>query len=289
MFVPASPFKPSDRTSACALPSAVPQYVRAASVVTATFTARGRGAQLVDRFETGGLRLRLPNSEAGCEAVLVNTAGGMTGGDTVRLACRLGPKARVRLTTQSAEKVYRAETGPAFVATDLAVESGASLSWIPQETILFDGARLERTLTADVAEKAKLVILEMTVLGRVARGETMVSGQFRDRWRVRRGGRLVFADDVRLEGDVGEVMQQAATGAGAAAVATLLYVAPDAERKLSAVRATLAKAQSECGASAWNGMLVARFAARDPAHVRCDTARILEKLTRSAPPRIWAV
>jgi len=289
MFASASPFKPSDRIRDGASALGVPQYVRTATEVAAVFEARGPATKLADCFESGGLRLRIPNSEAGCDGVLVNTAGGMTGGDTLRLACRVGRKARVRLTTQSAEKIYRAEHGPATVTAELAVDAGASLAWIPQETILFDGARLERSLSADLEERAKLLVLEMTVLGRVARGETMTSGLFRDRWRVRRDGRLVFADDVRLEGDVASVMQEPATGNGATAIATLLYVAPDAERKLVTVRAALAKAESECGASAWNGLLVARFVSRDPAHVRRDAARALEKLTRTALPRIWAV
>jgi urease accessory protein len=289
MFASAFPSKPFDSIRAGVPLVGMPAYVRATSEVSARFAASGGVTSLADCFETGGLRLRLPNSVAGCEGVLVNTAGGMTGGDTIRLSCRAGPKAKVRITTQSAEKVYRAEQAPAQITTELAVEKGASLAWIPQETILFDGARVSRSLSANVEATGKLLLLEMTVLGRVARGEALTTGMFRDRWRVVRDGRLVFADDVRLEVDIAATMQSPATGAGATAIATLLYVAPDAERKLTSVRSALAKSTGESGASAWNGILVARFAARDPAHVRHDVARVFEKLTRTAPPRIWAV
>lgn len=268
---------------------AIPSYIRARSAVTARFARAGTATQLIDALETGGMRLRMPNSDAGCDAVLINTAGGMTGGDVLRLSCVLDRRAKVRITTQSAEKVYRAEHAPCEVSAHFSVASGAALQWVPQESILFDGARLARALSVDMAADARLIILEMTVLGRVARNERIVSGLFHDRWRIRRGGALVFSEDVRLEGDIGDIMQSAASAAGASAIATLLYVARDAEAKLRAVRASLARAGSECGASAWNGLLVARFVSNAPHVLRQDTANALQRLTRCKPPRIWSM
>jgi urease accessory protein len=265
MFANASP---SD--SAKPRPAAVPAYVRARSEIRARFERAGSATRLVDCFETGGMRLRLPNSETGCDAVLINTAGGLTGGDEARLSCAVGAKARVRITTQSAEKIYRTEQGPAFVSAAHSLDEGAQLS-------------------VDMALSASLLLCEMTVLGRVARNERMTSGSFRDRWRVRRAGTLVFAEDVRLDGDISGTMQRAAVGSGAAAIATLLYVAPVAESRLESLRNVLASAKSNCGASAWNGMLVARFAARDPTDVRRDVAGALRRLSRAELPRIWAV
>lgn len=284
MFASASPSNPAKSP-----PAAVPAYVRARSEIRARFERAGSATHLVDCFETGGMRLRLPNSETGCDAVLINTAGGLTGGDEARLSCAVGAKARVRITTQSAEKIYRAEQGPASVSATLSLDEGAQLSWLPQETILFDGSGLARTLSVDMAQSASLLLCEMTVLGRVARNERMTSGSFRDRWRIRRAGTLVFAEDVRLDGDISDTMQRAAIGSGAAAIATLLYVAPMAESRLESLRNVLASAKSNCGASAWNGMLVARFAARDPADLRGDVAGALRRLSRSELPRIWAV
>lgn len=267
----------------------VPAYVRAESKVDVRFERAGSATRIADIFETGGLRLKVPNSGNGCEAVLINTAGGMTGGDTSQLSCVAGRNSKLRITTQSAEKIYRAEFDPALVSVELKLEERASLAWLPQETILFDGSRLKRALNVDMPTSATLLVVEMTVFGRVARKELMTNGCFADRWRVRREGKLVFAEDVRLDGDIGAVMQKAAVGAGAAAIATLLYVAPNAEARLNSLRATLGEAQSDCGASAWNGMLVARFAAPDPMHVRRDVARALERVSRADVPRIWSV
>ena len=284
MFASASPSDSAEPRHA-----AVPAYVRARSEIRARFERAGAATRLVDCFETGGMRLRLPNSEAGCDAVLINTAGGLTGGDEARLSCSVGAKARVRITTQSAEKIYRAEQGPASVTATLSLDDGAQLSWLPQETILFDGSGLARTLSVDMALSASLLLCEMTVLGRVARNERMTSGSFRDRWRIRRVGSLIFAEDVWLDGDISVTMQRAAVGSGAAAIATLLYVSPVAESRLESFRNVLASANSNCGASAWNGMLVARFATGDPTDLRRDVANALRRLLRAELPRIWAV
>ncbi len=267
----------------------VPSYVRAKGIVHGRFERAGGVTRLVDNFETGGLRLRLPNAGRECDAVLLNTAGGMTGGDESSLSFAVGAKARVRITTQSAEKIYRADHAPAVVATELTLGEGASLTWIPQETILFDGSGLSRTLSAEMSASASLIILEMTVLGRVARGERLTSGAFRDRWRIRRDGQLVFADDVRLEGDISSVMAKPVTGAGACAIGTLLYVSPAAEGRLESVRSALSQSKAACGASAWNGLFIARFAARDPFDVRRAVVTALQRLSRTEMPKIWSI
>ncbi len=279
MFASASP---SDRLL-------VPSYVRAKGVVRARFERAGRETRLLDSFETGGLRLRIPNAERDCDAVLLNTAGGMTGGDESRLSFTVGNKARVRITTQSAEKIYRADRAPALIVTDLSLGEGAQLAWMPQETILFDGSGLSRTISVDMAASASLIVLEMTVLGRVARNERLQSGSFRDRWRIRRGGTLVFAEDIRLDRDISSTMAKPATGAGACAVATLLYVSPLAEGRLESLRAALSETHVDCGASAWNGLLVARFVARDPFELRRVVVTALRRLSRTEVPKIWSI
>lgn len=267
----------------------VPQFMRARGSVQGRFERAGRTTRLIDSYETGGLRLRMPNSPDGCEAVVLNTAGGMTGGDEWRLNFAAGRKSRIRLTTQSAEKIYRTDGDTSVIATDLSIEDGAMLTWVPQETILFDGSKLKRSLDVCMAENATALVLEMTVFGRVARGERLRSGTFRDRWRVRRGSSLVFAEDVRLHSDIGATLQKAAAGHGATTIATLLYVSPNAEKSLNAVRKILEGANTDCGASAWNGLLVARFAGCDSLEVRGLVARVLRRLSRCDLPKVWSI
>lgn len=267
----------------------IPSYVRARAEVRSAFARAGHGTRLIDLFETGGLRLRIPNAGDRCEAVVLNTAGGLAGGDEVRLSFAIGQRSVVCVTTLSAEKIYRADDKPAVVATDLKVDEDAELVWMPQETILFNGSGLERSLDIDMATSASVIAVESTVFGRVAGGERLGSGSFRDRWRIRRGGSLVFGDDVRLDGEISEIMKKVAVGNGACAIATLVYVSANAESSLSSVRDAFDAPGLNGGASAWNGMLVARLAGREPLNVRNAVAEVLRRLSRSALPRVWLI
>src|SRR6202161_3379279 len=154
--------------------------------------------------ESGSLRVRFPSPEAeGLSAVFVNTAGGIAGGDRFDIDISTGEGSRLAATTAAAEKVYRAPGPAAELNIALKAAAGAHFAWLPQETILFDGARVSRRIDIDLAEGASLLFCEIVVFGRAAMGERMLHGEFVDRWRLRRGGRLVFAETIRLDGDIG--------------------------------------------------------------------------------------
>src|SRR5580704_11157934 len=143
--------------------------------------------------ESGSLRVRFPSPEAaGLSAVFVNTAGGVAGGDRFDIEIAAGEGSRLTVTSAAAEKVYRAEGPAAQLNIALKAEAGVHLAWLPQETILFDRARVQRRIDIDLAESASLLFCEIVVFGRAAMGERMQSGEFVDCWRMRRGGRLVF-------------------------------------------------------------------------------------------------
>ena len=173
------------------------------------------------------------------------------------------------------------------IETRIFVGAGARLDWLPQETMLFDRARLDRLLQIDLANDATLTGVECIVIGRAAHGETVRAGALRDRWRIKRDGRLVLAEAVRLDGAISEKMQRAAIGCGAAAMATLVHVSPQAEARLGELRDALAGAGGSCAASGWNGGLVARFLARDAAALRRAVACAASVLTGGAMPRSW--
>lgn len=261
--------------------------VRAAGEVRLEVKAGPGGRTMPARVgERGGLRVRLPRVDGMAEAVLINTGGGMAGGDTARLRIAVGPGAALTVATQSAEKVYRSDGATTGVHVDLTLGGGSTLHWLPQETILFQGARLSRTLTADMPAGASLLIAEALVLGRLAMGETMTEGRLRDRWRIRRAGRLAFAEDLALDGPISERLARPALGGGARAAATLLLVSADAEASLDDVRAAIGDGV-EAGASAWNGLLVARYLSRDPALLRGALVRSLQVLRGTPMPRVW--
>jgi urease accessory protein len=237
--------------------------------------------------ESGSLRVRFPSPEGdGLSAVLVNTAGGIAGGDRFDIDIAAGAGARLTLTTAAAEKVYRAVDQPAELTIALKVADGAHLSWLPQETILFDRARMSRRIDIDLAETASLLLCEIVVLGRAAMGERMKQGAFVDRWRVRRGGRLIFAETVRLEGDIGAKLTRPAVAKCGVAIGTALIV-PGDEALVERVREIASSFGGEAAISAWNGFAMARFCAQDAARLRADMMAVLGRASSVPLPRLW--
>jgi urease accessory protein len=267
----------------------VPALERARGAARIAFSASGGTTRLAENFQSGSAKARFPRSPLGRppEVVLLNTAGGVTGGDHLTYAVAARDGARAVATTQAAERIYRRSSGVARIDTALTVGGGASLDWLPQETILFDRSALRRTLTADVEPTGRLLAVEAIVLGRTAMGEQIRSAALADSWRIRRGGTLVFADGLRFEGDSVAILAGGATGGGARAVATLVLVAPDAEASLDAAREALASATCEVGASAWNGMLVARLAAAEGQRLRTALVGLIERLRGVTMPGTW--
>jgi urease accessory protein len=263
------------------------RLARADSEVRIAFAAGAKGTFAHDVLERGSFRVRFPRG-GGCDGVLLNTGGGITGGDRLRVELGVAPGADAVVTSQAAEKLYRSDGQPARIAMQARLAAGARLDWLPQESILFDHADVERTIDVEMAEDAQLTMLEVLVLGRAAHGERLTSARWADRWRVSRGGRLVLAENVRLAGDVAALMRRPATGDGAVCVATLAHIAPGAMSRLDRVRAALAGAGGQLAASAWDGMLVARFAAADLIDVRRHIMAAVTEITGRAMPRAWS-
>jgi urease accessory protein len=270
------------------------------SSALATFAAnRARGSVIFDvhladgvtrrrhLHESGSLRVRFPSPEAdGLSAVFVNTAGGVAGGDHFGIDIAAGEGARLTLTTAAAEKIYRADASPAQLDISLKAAAGAHLGWLPQETILFDRARVSRRIDIDLAESASLLLCEIVVFGRAAMGERMQSGEFVDCWRVRRGGKLVFAETIRLDGDIGAKLASPAIAKGGVAIGTALIV-PGDEALVERIRTLSESFGGEVGISAWNGFAMARFCAQDAARLRADMMAVLGRASGAALPRLW--
>jgi urease accessory protein len=259
---------------------------RARGEARASFVATPRGTMLGTLFQDGSAKIRLPRTHAeSAEAVLINSAGGLTGGDRLAFGIDVGAAAIVVATTQSCERVYRSTGGAAELDVRLKVGPGGRLDWLPQETILFDRAELSRRVEVDLGVTAELLAVEAVIFGRRAMGETVTAGGFRDRWRIRQAGRLIHADDIRLSGPVAEMLKRPAVLAGAGAMATLVYVAAEPERHLEAVRAALGESG---GASAFNGKLVARVTAPDGMALLHLLGPAIAALRGAAPlPKAW--
>ena len=236
--------------------------------------------------ESGSLRVRFPSPEdEGLSGVFVNTAGGVAGGDRFDVEISAADATRLTLTTAAAEKVYRAPGPAAELNIALKVGAGAHLSWLPQETILFDRARVHRRFDIALDEAASLLLCEIVVFGRTAMGERMEQGEFVDRRRLSRGGRLVFAETVRLDGNIGAKLGRSAVAKGGAAIGTALIV-PGDEPLIERIREASESFAGEVGISAWNGFAMARFCAQDAARLRADMMAVLAR-TGAALPRLW--
>lgn len=262
--------------------------------------ARGRlstkfrdGRTRLDRlFEEGAARLRLPRRRSDpLEAVLINTAGGLTGGDRIDWRFEVGSSCRATLTTQACEKIYRSAEGVATVRTKIEIADRGRACWLPQETIVYDQGHLVRSLDVDLATDAEVLIVEPIVFGRLAMGERVDAATLRDCWRIRREGRLIHAEDFRLGPDAAAQLGKAAVADGGIAMATVLLVSEQAERHLDAVRSTIGAGD---GASAWrvgqSGKLLARLVAKDSYALRKRLVPLLGLLNGEADlPRIWSV
>jgi len=239
-------------------------------------------------FESGPSRVRLPNTfNSGLEAVIMNTGGGVACGDRFDISVTAGAGSDLVMTTPAAERFYRSDGPVAALDVTLAAGSGARLAWLPQESLIYNEARVRRRFDVDLAGDAELLTFECVVFGRAAKGEHVEAGLFEDRWRIRRDGLLVYADSLRLEGPIAALLQRPAVAAGARALATLLYAAPDAEARIDEVRDLLAGAFCEAAASAWNGLLVVRFLARDIACLRSVAMDFLTRFRGAPLPRVW--
>jgi urease accessory protein len=234
--------------------------------------------------EDGPLRVRFPGpASQRLEAMIVNTAGGIAGGDRHRIEIAAGQGAHLTVTTAAAEKIYRSLGPSADIGVRLKGEPGSRLCWLPQETILFDHARLTRRIEIDLSGDASLLMAEAVVFGRSAMGETMRHGALADHWRLRRDGRLIFAETLRLDGPIADTMAEVAVANGGAAIATVLAVPAD-EAAAEQIRAQ--SFSGEVGISAWNGLAVARLCAKDGAALRHDLAAVLTALGGELP-RLW--
>ena len=255
-----------------------------------SLVAKSRDGTALRRLrQSGSLKCLFPRSAGhALQAVLLNCAGGVTGGDRFSLSARAEGGTTLTLTTQAAERIYRAAPGESGrIESRLDVAEGARVNWLPQETILFDGCALERSLTIELQDGATLLMTEPLVFGRLEMGETLTSAHVLDRIEIRRAGRPVYLDRIRLAADVQAQLDRPGVADGARAMASLVYVAPDAGAQLEKVRRLLPR---HAGASLIHEeMLVMRLLSRDGNEMRSSLVPMLNHLSQDGLPRCWSI
>ncbi len=257
-------------------------------LVAKPFAGRTR---LSEFYQEGCAKIRLPDTfDATMEAVLINSSGGLTGGDHMEWEFSAGEGTHLTLTTQACEKVYKASAGTAAVKAKISVGAGATVHWLPQETILFDRASLSRRLDVDIADGGEFLAVEAILLGRKAMGEVMRTGLFQDCWRIRKGGLLLHAENLRLNDDIAALTREAATLGGNVAFATLFYSGMNCEQQVESLRALIGG--SHGGIShyhvAGQDKLIARLVAADGFALRKILIPVISHLRKGASvPKVW--
>ncbi len=263
--------------------------VRVTGGIHARFLSDGTRTAVASVVERGGYRLAQPSTfGTHLEALQVNTGGGVAGGDRIETVYELGPGADVVHTTSSGERIYRSDGARARLDIRIALEPGARLDWLPQQTILYAGGRLERRVEVDAVGDSRLLMVEMTTFGRPESNEGAAPASLNDQWRVRRDGQLVYAEAVRLSGELGQTLDRLAVAGGARASALVLFVGRDASDLVEPLRQALECDTCETGVSAWNGLLAARALARRPGDLIAALRRAVPILSGRALPRVWA-
>ncbi|MBK8008586.1 MAG: urease accessory protein UreD [Rhizobiales bacterium] len=202
--------------SEVAAPATLPASIRASGALKLVVVHTDSGSAAEDIAEGGPLRVRFPRiRDERLEAILINTAGGIVGGDRLEFRIEAREDASLGITSQAAEKIYRSNGLTSRISVSRKAEAGSELFWLPQETILFDHARVERAIEAEVSSGASLAICEAVVFGRDAMGEKVTRGLWRDRWRIRRDGKLILRilaeDSITLRSAVLSALEAAGT------------------------------------------------------------------------------
>jgi urease accessory protein len=261
------------------------------------FVRRGQATAVSDLFQSGCAKVLFPMIDPLLvrEAVLLNTAGGLTDGDRLCTDVSWGAGARATITTQAAERIYRSRAAPSRIETSLSIAANALALWLPQETILFDGARLARRMAAELDPAARMIACESLIFGRTAMGEAVRNGAINDTWRVKIGGRLVFADSFRLDGDMAATLDRPAVAGGARGIATIIYAGADAAAHVPALRGTRVTEGARIACSCLGHVLVTRIVAQTGLDLRNALTEALTALMQGvaaagAPlllPKVW--
>lgn len=236
---------------------------------------------LRDLSQQGSAKVLLPRvSGDRPEVVFLNTSGGLTGGDRLELSLDLSPGTRLCATTQTAERAYQSRGDAAHVTFRAKVDS-ASLHWLPQETILFQGSHLNRSTEIDLTGEAEVLLCESLVLGRHAMGEVLTHARLTDSRMVRRDGLPVWAEGQMLSP---QTLARPILLGGATAFGVVALIARGAEDIAPLPQTDGARLEQ----SAWDGRALIRIAATSGFALRRQMAAVITHLSRRPLPRVWA-
>lgn len=271
---------------------------RSIGVAKIAFKTRDGKTVLDDLYQQGSAKLRFARPEPNrlTEAVLINTSGGMTGGDTFTIDAQWGENTTAIITSQAAERHYKSLGDTATITNNLTLANHATALWLPQESIMFDAASYQRNTTINLTKTSKLLAIESSLFGRQAMGETVNSGQVTEKWQIHRDNKLIFADAFGLENDINAQLTKPAIAAGNTAISTIIYIGDDLETTRDQINALIEQQNTIGRATIFNDLLLIRLFATNGKNLRQTIIKILNKtlvkLTKAADtenllPRVW--
>ena len=264
----------------------LPKLQRARGRIELGFSFKKSLNCLSHLHQSGCLKALIPkNYSTVPDVVLINTSGGITGGDRLQIQVGVGQKAHVCITSQTAERVYRSSQGMGEIEVKLNLDKSSKLDWIPQETILFDKSAVQRSIKVNMCNNSFLFMVESIILGRQAMGENVTNNLFLDRWQILRNNEPTYFEALKLS-NANELSGLATLGKNKA-LATLLYVAPDSEERLQQMRELLANHAILGAATAWDGKLIVRLISEHPQFLRFTLIDIVTKFRKMSLPRVW--
>lgn len=271
---------------------------RSVGVAKIAFKTRDHKTVLDDLYQQGSAKLRFARAEPNrlTEAVLINTSGGMTGGDTFTVNAKWGENTTAIITTQAAERHYKSLGDTAIIDNQLEVAHNACGLWLPQESIMFDAAAYQRNTTINLTKTSKLLAIESSLFGRQAMGEIIHSGQVTEKWQIKRDNKLIFADAFGLENDIAAQLAKPAIAAGNTAISTIIYIGDDLATTCDQINSLIEQQNAIGRATIFNDIMLIRLFATSGQHLRQTIIKILNKtlvkLTKGADtenllPRVW--
>lgn len=266
------------------------QLQRSHGAARLAFANRDNRNSIVERYASAPVRILTPSVQGGIpEAVLANTSGGIAGGDTSHIDILVAQNAQALVTGQAAEKIYRSIDMPASIRTVIKIEDGSTLEYLPQESILFDGAKLNRAVNISLGARSCLLLSEMFVLGRWAMNEDFTRGIFLDRWSIDVAGQPIWREGLRIEGGLSSLSSSLGF-ANARALATIFYAGANAAEVLGLARDVIGPMG---GATIVRGMLVVRMLGNEAGMLKQQLGEIISIIRASAlgrpaeVPRVW--
>src|SRR5215468_2598241 len=264
---------------------------RASGAGRIVLAGEGTGARIADIYQKFPISLMLPKiDDRPCkEVVIINSSGGVVGGDRLEIEVVALNRASVSVTTQAAEKIYRALDRPARISTKLKASESARLAWLPQETIVFNGARIARQTEIDLCSGAEIIALEWLVLGRIESGEEVLGGYVLDSWRIRLDGRLVWADGFLVADEMFAHLHRRALLSRWKAIGTLIYFGPCLDVRLGILREIAASLDCRCAATIVGAIIVVRVAAEASVDLKQGLRSLLDRFSLELEPGPFGV